>query len=207
MLGNVTTKKGKRELCQQIIKSHKVGDRLEGNEYKQIEWILSNSPWWREKGGETHKAIEVGECGFYHTKCFVIVREDDTRVDISYIDAISPDNVMKTIIKALRYAVADIIADYRHSLKFPLKCPLTGKMIMEDECDIDHYDMRFDNMAKKWVYANGGEIAIIKQITYPDFAPGGVLPEHLKEGWRAFHNTHSKLRAVYAPANRSHKYE
>ena len=138
--------------------------------------------------------------------CFYITMDDGCYTDISFTKlGIYPDE--RKVKDALRFAVRPVILEFRKTFK-PFTC-INERGEEEyidsiDKCDIDHYDLKFNDLANIWIERNGGIENLIKYvnkrennctITY-------LTDKSLVDDFVEFHNNNTHLRFMKKPLNR-----
>ena len=75
------------------------------------------------------------------------------------------------------------------------------------DVDIDHYDLKFRELASIWIEQNGGVDSLVKKInpTADNNTHTYFLDEELKSSFRQFHDAHTHLRFLPKVINRSNQ--
>ncbi|NDV80801.1 DUF3223 domain-containing protein [Bacteroides sp. 51] len=196
-----------KEKCKKIRDSY---DRVvtSVDDFQFLMSIFKYHPEWAQKTkGLNVKRIEVGVSEEFRTPCFYIIREDDTKTDVSFITCINGKPTPKQeISKACRNAIDPIIFKYRRNLSFPMTCPITNDVLYSfEEVHIDHHNPTFDNLIKVWIAENGGEEYLFQFIneSLDNSTVTCFTSESIKQSFIEYHNTHSHLRPVSKKANLS----
>lgn len=167
----------------------------------------NHKDWLQKTKGQKIIKIEIRPSMGYGNKCFYIVREDGTSIDISYIAAIEGRSKSKDIQCACRTAEKARVIAFKKMVTYPFNCPIDGTLVTCDsECHIDHYDSDFQDVVNDWVKLNGGIDKVFRQIAEGDecdcitaFKPESGLSESFAE----YSKSHSHLRAISMHANLS----
>ena len=176
---------------------------------EQCEFLLAlfrNHDEWKEKseGGIKGISTQMTEHG---TRCFVLVRKNDSRIDISFTHSIKliPSKRASTLVSqrlldykaAARTAIKSQIQAFRNvALVNGVVCPYTGKLLDRSNCAIDHMPpITFDKLL-----FNFSVTEKITPETVEVSSENGVVAEfidnQIKERWQRYHQTHAQLRAI-----------
>tara|TARA_R110001606_G_C15086654_1_gene617937 strand:+ start:47 stop:658 length:612 start_codon:yes stop_codon:yes gene_type:complete len=200
-------KKEKKEKCKQILHSCK---KISKEDEIFLINIFKNHKEWGLKKGVGIKYIYVDKAKHkksYNQKCFYIVRLDGTITDISYVKSIQHPSKFTEISKACRYAVNAEIENYRRNIKFGVsRCAITKKLLEYDKTHIDHYDLDFKDLVKKWLISKDEEsvFQLINKTRDLEFETYFTL-KSLSECFLKFHNKNTHLRAITSHANLTRK--
>lgn len=180
-------------------------DKLTREDKKFLWNIFKNHPNFKTKVGIGVKDISIMENKF--NKCFQLIRKDGTTTDISFLACFeNPKNQkLKKIKRACREACSQIIIDFRNNIKFGLeRCAISGEVLQNDNTDIDHYDLTFDELVNLWIKNKDIEY-IYSNITGSEDNQIGenFIDEDIKADFIRFHNKNTNLRAVTKKINRS----
>lgn len=201
------TKKEKLERCKSILNS---GQNVitSAEEFNFLVEIFKAHPYWELKcKGQGIKLIEIRQDPTYKTKCFYIVRDNDTCTDISYLSCINPENLKKKdVLKACRRAIEDIKRAFAAKLIFPIICPIEHIELKSlYDVNIDHYDLDFKELVKIWIDKHGG-IENLWQYVCPvkdNSSETFFTSQEIIDDFIDFHNKNTHLRAISKHANLS----
>lgn len=155
--------------------------------------------------GQRIKAIQKRKTGSYGTCCFYLIREDGSCTDISYTKMFRKDTLTDDVLAALRTAIDPIISEFRRSFK---PFDYEGKHIEKvEDADVDHYDLKFRELASIWIEQKGGVAELINKVnaTEDGSAITCFTDEMLNEDFREFHNAHTHLRFLPKEINRKNQ--
>lgn len=202
------TIKDKKKVCRYILNDTDVNGIVKPH---YANWLIKNvfvKHWrWEIKKGVGIDHIEVRLCsGYNHTKEFWIVRTDGTETDISYIKCLSPNDKIKEIKKACRTAIEPEIIKVKNTVKFPFLCPILGIQINDmEQIEIDHYDLTFEELFKKWI--SDKDVDELYNNLLSSKKDGETITEFddidIINDFVDFHNKNTHLRAVSKKANQS----
>lgn len=136
---------------------------------------------------------------------FLAKRIDGTYWDFSWRHCISPQSNEKWLFTVLRNEIAQQIEDYRATLRFPVKCAVTGLLLNRAGCHIDHeHPFTFKAIAEGWLLATGyspDSIEIRHKQHYGDRP--SIDDRTIAKQWQTYHRSYARLRPVSIKANLS----
>ena len=109
------------------------------------------------------------------------------------------------VLAALRTAIDPIISEFRRSFK---PFDYEGKHIEKvEDADVDHYDLKFRELASIWIEQKGGVAELINKVnaTEDGSAITCFTDEMLTEDFQKFHNAHTHLRFLPKEINRKNQ--
>ena len=110
---------------------------------------------------------------------------------------------MEDVLNALRTAIDPIISEYRRNFKPFI---YEGVYIENvEDADVDHYDLKFRELAAKWIELKGGVSELIKKVngTEDGNSVTCFADKSLNEEFRIYHNNNTHLRFLPKEVNRS----
>lgn len=139
---------------------------------------------------------------------FIAIRKDDSRRDFSWRQAIYPRSAIEQVRRVCRTLIQDQVYAARRkafSQDIVLTCPISGRRITADDCDIDHAPPNtFAVLVDGWLKANRMEPEDVEIILSPDYQQSDCFQdEFLADNWRQYHRHHARLRPLHPIANRS----
>lgn len=201
------TQKEIKERCRRILYSvPRNGKVLDTVDFHFLMQVFALSPYYELKTqGKKIVGIERRDAGFYGSTCFYLIREDGSYTDISFTKIFRVDGDTDDVLKALRSAVVPSIEAFRMTFR-----PFTYEGIICNslaDVDIDHYDLKFRELASIWIEQNGGVDSLVKKInpTADNNTHTYFLDEELKSSFRQFHDAHTHLRFLPKVINRSNQ--
>lgn len=141
--------------------------------------------------------------------CVDIIREDGTRVDISFVTAVSgkKKSLNSMWAGALRREVVEQVLFFREVNFVPgMACPLCGMKLLDiPDVHIDHVNPTFEQLVKEFeCFLRTAHIEIPTEFT-KDGAhdPIRLCPKDVKiaQLWKRFHKTRAVLRIICRPCN------
>lgn len=202
---NKTTLKKQAKI---VLNKYELNQSLTNSEdYDFLISIFERHPDWTQKEGVGIKDIIIKEEKNYKTRCFYIIRIDNSITDISYIKSIDGKPPKLTDIKsACRYAVRDITIEVSNKVNLGLeKCPITGELLTKENLHIDHYDMTLNELVNKWLekYNIDDVYNLINHDLKDNETKTYFTSDKIINEFRIFHNANTRLRAVSKKANLS----
>lgn len=195
--------------CKRILHSTPLNGCVENQ--SDIEFLMdlfrNHAEWELKCNGKKIKSIAVRytEKG---TKCFWLIREDDTMTKISYTSCIKPVSKKANVKRACRTAEEPRILEYKQSLTFPIVYTLDEKttvLTSLEEVDIDHFNPDFDVLVDEWVRMNGGYDKLfnfVNKVDDKDIITRFTDPK-LSESFAEYTRKHGEIRAISKCDNRS----
>lgn len=135
-----------------------------------------------------------------HARCFYIVRNDGSRIDISWIKAIKPSGNLtdnEIVSKAARNEVTVQIREFRTQTLVPSTCELCGGPITPcTETEVDHI-VFFKHILETFLALHGYNYKTLKIKVANNYFTEPELANH----WREYHKENATLRIVHASCN------
>lgn len=139
---------------------------------------------------------------------FLVVRTDSSIRDFSWRPVIYPLDALDKLRKVCRTLIHDQIERFKELAFFngvTLQCPISGKRLTRDSCDIDHQTPNtFQALVDGWLAANritAEDVEIVPSPRYQE--PDHFADTFLESNWRKYHRENACLRAVDPSINRS----
>ena len=192
--------------CRSILNEVSDGCRVPEDQYEFLFDLFKYHDEWTSKseGGVASISTTTTEHG---TRCFVLVRGNQTKIDISFPHAIKliPSNRTKNLTPqrlldykaAARTAIKPQISAFRDkALLQDVACPYTGEVLNRDNCAVDHIPPNtFDRLLF--------EFSVSRKIRPMEIKVGsrnGVVAEFLdkeiEEYWKKYHQDNATLRVI-----------
>lgn len=203
------TKKRAEEHIRSILQRHKHNEIVKNSDHDFVMALLLQHP----------RRSVIVDCGvreffiqhldaYGRERRFCVRRIDSSIRDFSWRSVLHPKDNRQHVVKVCRTLVRDQIEAFRRTAFGPLqilRCPVTGRDINPQCCDVDHQAPRtFIKLVDEWRISVGLEyddIEIVHKAGYQQesrFADGWM-----ETNWREFHEDNAVLRAVHPMANRS----
>jgi hypothetical protein len=134
---------------------------------------------------------------------FWIERVDGSETDFSFIACVDGDTLERTILLTMRKAIKHQVLPFREAaIAEGSACPVTGEHLTSENCQVDHENPTFIEIARDFISSEGGcecITTVSKEGQYgKDFAD-----EEQKARWLEHHQASANLRAVSKKANLS----
>lgn len=194
------SKKAAGERVSQILESAVSGEALSGVDRDVMFSVLLRHPRIVEKLQECIDIVVDRETT-YGGRCFWIVGRDE-RVDFSYRQCLSPVTAFGKFVAACRNEIEDDVQDFKRVAFFDgIRCPVNGRVLSWDDCDVDHAPPRiFSVLVRGFIEDHAIDVASVRLL---DRGIGSVIADsHLAHAWREYHNSRADLRLLSAEANR-----
>jgi hypothetical protein len=138
----------------------------------------------------------------------VVLRNDGTRTDFSYLECLKPSGQDQKFKSALRSAIAPDITLFRARTfeAGPVYCPYTGERLQYLGSHVDHKSPKtFDKLVSDFVSEYEIDIrrVIINGDGIDDNYRDTLADEELEASWIEFHRAHADLKVVSEKANLS----
>ena len=193
--------------CKLILQNTKIDGFVENQEdFNFLLFAFGKSLYYEMKTqGKKIKAIQKKRSHNYGTCCFYLIRSDGSQTDISYSKIFRKDPQYDDLLQALRNAIEPIIRNFRETFK-PFE--YEGRLIQDpNEVDVDHYNLKFKELASIWIEQNGGIEELSKYVndTIDGSTTTFLTDDNLKKSFVEFHNANTNLRFLPKSVNRSIK--
>jgi len=193
------TKKKQTEITKDLL--HKA--ELTREDKRWLYRLFENHPEWTKKKGVGIKDI-VRRKTMWGNRCFYLIRKDNSETDISYkVCIIGKPTKLAEIKKACRYAVTSEVMKVANAVRYGVDtCPVTGDILTKGNTHIDHYNLTFAELFKKWVKQYDIDMlhSLINRSADGDTTTRFVSAQ-IEKDFIAFHNANTHLRAVTKEAN------
>jgi hypothetical protein len=187
--------------CKEILNITELGSCVKKDDFLFLCELFKNHHDWKNKSGSGVKHITIGLAA-YGTRCFIIIRNDNTTTDISYRCAISPKSKLSELKSACRCTIAPTILKFRDkNVIFGVtKCKLTGVILTKENTNIDHYNLTFAELFKEWVKSVDIDKIEISSII-DNTSCTNFVDKNIEADFIIFHNANTNLRAITKEAN------
>ena len=196
------TKKERKKRCRDILNNYKIGSIIKGDKRVFLIETFKNHPNWNEKRGVGGKFIFIDRDSF-NSKCFWIMRADNTKVSISYLTSILGKSIkpIDKIKKACRFSIFSEINKFRlENVSYGLtRCAISNVELTRDNINIDHYDLTFIDMFNIWI--KDKDIKYISSQIKKEKQIYKFINKDILNDFIIFHNKNCKLRAVTVEVN------
>lgn len=196
-----------------ILNSYELEENLNKDDFAEMLALLDKHPRVKEKIGVGIKTIKIAKVK-YNSRCFEIIRDDNSTEYFSYIRLINaPMNDFTKFNRACRELVKEDVRIVKlsyfqkFSRKGRVKCQETGELLKWEELSIDHRQPNtFSVIVDRFIELNNLNLS---KIEY--FQDGGDLDEivdkELKEKFREYHKEKANLRIVKKSLNLSRTFQ
>ncbi|EFO40750.1 TPA: DUF3223 domain-containing protein [Vibrio alginolyticus] len=159
-----------------------------------------------EKVGCGIKDIEVG-LDFHHKKCLFIIRNDNSRVVISWTHCVKPYTKKMVVSYAFRRAVKHTVMAFKNeAISNGAICPKLGIHLTFDNSHVSYVSLSFDDMLTNFLSENNLTYESVELIDpeYSDTDQRGKLANRVVlESWQRYHQSRSSFELLSVEANLS----
>lgn len=209
-IGNHTfaTKKQAEQYIRQILEENRPTistTKKIDEKYRQfIDSLLELHPHKEIVLGAGAKAYHCELCNMGAVR-FMVERTDGSRWDFSWRNCLNPPTQAKRLTTVLRFEIQDQIDEYKKSRRFPIQCPVSGDIVEQGSCHIDHAEPNtFAKIVENWLRITGYSPDSIELLHKEKY--GGrpsIKDRSIAKQWKNYHQFHANLRAVSVRANLS----
>jgi hypothetical protein len=207
-----STRSALQKRVKEILYRYKDGQLLSDGDFEFMFELLKRHPDFELKYGVGIKAILVDQNPFYrNTRCFWLIRLDNSKTDFSYGECIKPTSQKKKFFNACRAAVEPYTQAFKRNFFDGLRgevyfCPLTGQPLNFIGSHVDHKAPKtFQNIVENFIKEHSIDVDQVKinssaadneyQDTFAD--------KDLEELWVEYHNLNADLRILSGKGNLS----
>jgi len=199
------TKEQLYKKVKDIVASYQDGIPI-SDEHKQFMLsVFSHHRNSESKFGCGVKDLVIRKTPAYGSRCFFIIRNDGTEIDISAKECIYPSSHTINVTLAAREEIQPQINMFKHNNEKPENCDLCGRTIHNsDTTEIDHIVL-FSDLFNGFLQTYD---LTIEDIEVEDNENGLTMKLKDKQQarcWSVYHNTHATLRYVHMECNRKRK--
>jgi hypothetical protein len=211
------TKKAAIEHFQRVLYAWDIGQLIEDPDASELGWLLERHPEYLQKCGAGVIGFSV-RSALYNTRCFEVIRADESRTDFSFRSCISSaaPTPLRQLLDALRAEVAEDIAnakrrwfDENGDSEGRVVCAISGQKVAINEAHADHAPpLRFGALAVAFLAARSIEpnLDVITPPMDNQYEPRLADPTLAAE-WRAYHHRIANIRVVARGANLARAHE
>ncbi len=205
------TKNAIRDRCREILSSTPDGSSVSDDQLPFLLELFQFHDEWDQKKADGVRRIST-QTTDHGTRCFVLVRSDDSQIDISFPHAISliptarsKDRIpqqLKDFRSAARVVIRDQIYAFRDkTLATKPTCPILGGNLTRDNCHVDHQGpLFFDRLLFEYCVANSiNPLATTVQSVNGTTAT--FADDELARNWSDYHQSNCQLRLISKLAN------
>lgn len=207
-----STKLALQERIKEILYRYQDGQYLSDNDFEFMFQVLKRHPDFEIKNGIGVKALFIRQNPVYkNTRCFWLVRFDDSETDFSYQECLKPTSQEKKFFNACRVAIEPYTQEYKRKFFDGLNgevylCPYTNQPLHFIGSHVDHkapntFQQIVRSFLKEYaidvskVKINSGALDNKYQDTFGDV--------DLERLWIEYHNSHAVFQVISGKANLS----
>jgi len=206
------TKRALQERIKGILYQYQDEQYLLDNDFEFMFEVLKRHSDFEIKNGVGTKAIFVKQNPMYtNTRCFWVVRLDDSKTDFSYLECLNTTSHEKKFLNACRAAIEPYTFEYKRQFFDKLNgetyfCPFTHQPLSFIGSHVDHKAPNtFQQIVKSFLKEYAIDVSKVKinssaldnkyQDTFDDV--------DLERLWIEYHNSHAVFRVISRKANLS----
>ena len=199
------TKENLMKMVQSIVSSYQDGVHISDDHKKFMLSIFSHHRNSESKFGCGVKDLVIRKTPAYGSRCFFIIRNDGTEIDISAKECIYPSSHTINVTLSAREEIQPQINMFKHNNDIPEQCELCECGINKtDKTEVDHiilFSDLFNGFLQHYAIT-------IEDIEVEDHENGLTMKfkdRQQAKCWFVYHQTHATLRHVHAECNRKRK--
>ncbi|EJG0635891.1 DCL family protein [Vibrio parahaemolyticus] len=200
------TRKACEEDARRRINSYTPGSLMTLDDKAFFEALFTLHSEYDEKVGCGIKDIEVG-LDFHRNKCLFIIRNDNSRVVISWRHCVKPYTKKMVVSYAFRRAVKNTVMTFKNeAISNGAICPKLGINLTFDNSHVSYASISFDDMLTNFLTENGLTYESVELIDpeYSDTDQRGKLANHeVMESWQKYHQSRASFELLSIEANLS----
>ena len=203
-----SSKEAARKYFRRIRDAYRDGANIVGADAADLCELISCHPEAEQKIGGGVLGFSVARDKEHGTRHFIIIREDRSSTDFSFLSCIDGANLRKDQLTALRMEIEDQIIAFRDMvfLRGKVKCPVLNVELQSEQGEVDHAPPQtFAALVKDWMMKSGINFESLL-ITPPrdNQSVARMTDEKQRLSWSEFHRNNAKLRILSKEANRAH---
>jgi hypothetical protein len=203
------SKAAAKRFSREIIQRYVDGEKIVGSDDLFLRDLVAIHP---------EASAKIG-CGIAHfttqldpewrrNRHFVIVRNDGSPTDVSFLTCIDGSNDRRDVFHALRHAVADQVIAFQRAAfakAAPPVCPYANAVLSVSTAHVDHAPPEtFFALATRWMAENGLSITTVPLVDNADNQWVRTMrDEGQRRSWSIFHQANARLRIISRGANLS----
>jgi hypothetical protein len=191
-----------------LLKRTEIGTHLEGEDFDDVEALLSGHPDAQTKIGDGIRSITVEDDTFNY-KCFHVIRSDGSRENFSYKKCINGDSppftnfsvACRSAVKAEIHAFKAAYFEKHQNAAFQVQCPETKIWMTFSEAHADHRPpLCFSVIVKSFSHAKAIDLT---QVSYSSEDRYGHIftDEKLSSEFAKWHKGMAQLRVIHSKRN------
>jgi|SRR3990167_3020673 len=197
--------KSKAELarkCQELQNLYFQKGNIEGEDRIFLEALFNQHPRKESKLKTGIFAVYCDLAPLKATKCFWILRNDGSNIDISWNRCINKEDSRNEVLRVMRRAVADQIIEFKKKIfgdQEVVPSAISGILLKWNDVHIDHFNPSFIIIAEHWIGdRNWSEIQIDHSNNLAEFTNAADC-----RSWSDYHKENAHLRVISITENLS----
>lgn len=198
------TRKACEDEARSRINSYSAGSLISASDKEFFEALFTLHSEYDEKVGCGIRDIEVG-LDFHKNKCLSIIRNNDSKVVISWRHCVKPYTKKMVVSYSFRRAVKNAVMQFKSLAVFSgATCPILNIELTFDNSHVSYKGISFDELLSNFLEANKLSYEGI-ELSDPDandLDQRGVLQDSLlTNNWQEYHKSNAELSLLSADAN------
>jgi Protein of unknown function (DUF3223) len=203
---NFPTLKACKDDARRRIKPYAVGSILSVDDGEFFKTLFTLHDEYDEKVGSGIRDIEIG-LDFHRKKCLFIIRNDNSKVVISWNHCIKPYTKKMVVSYAFRRAVKATVIEYKNkSVLAGAICPISGIKLTFENSHVSYSVISFDDMLSSFLATNSltYETVGLTDPSFNDSDQRGIIEDQrIVESWLRYHQSNAVFELLSAEANLS----
>lgn len=201
-----STRNACEEAARSRINSYNPGSTISPDDKAFFEAMFILHSEYDEKVGCGIQDIEVG-LDFHRKKCLIIIRNDNSRVVISWRHCVKPYTKKMVVSYAFRRAVKNTVMRFKNNaILSGAICPKLGINLTFDNSHVSYTYLSFDDMLNDFLDENDLSYESIELID-PDFDDsdqrGKLANQVVEDSWQKYHKSKANFELLSIEANLS----
>ena len=157
----------------------------------------------KKGAGIDHIEVEIDE---FRNHCLYIHRDDDTKIDISWVTCLKQKTQKQIVSNAFGRAVKERIITFKETqLLLVPKCPYLEIELTKENSNVTYRNPTFNELIDSFLAERNLNYELV-ELTNPEATDGDqrgqLTDDTLKEEWKDFHKEKANLKLISAKANR-----
>ncbi len=196
-----------------ILNSYAFGEVLNHSDTNEILSLVNAQPKFKEKAEMEIMTVRIAKLK-YNTKCFELVKVDNSTEYLSYTKSINPPkNDFAKFREACRQAIQKDLRKVKlayfekHSKKGQVKCQETGEILKYEDLNVDHRQPNtFSVIVDRFMEIRNISLEQVEYLQVQG-GPDEMLDNNLKEEFKRYHREKANLRIVKKTLNLGRSYQ
>jgi hypothetical protein len=198
------TRKACEDEARNRVNSYSAGSIISATDKAFFEALFTLHSEYDDKMGCGIKDVEV-ILDFHKNKCLSIIRNDNSKVIISWRHCVKPYTKKMVVSYSFRRAVKTTVMDFKSvSLSAGAICPVSNIELSFDNSHVSYTGVSFDDLLSNFLATKKlgyDDIELIDPDATDSDQRGVIQNTLLTNSWYEFHKKHAKFTLLSADAN------